>query len=338
MKAMVLSKCAPIEERPLSYQEVPCPIPSRGEVLVRIHACGVCRTDLHLVEGELHNPTLPIIPGHQGVGEVVALGDGCQHLHEGDRVGIAWLRHTCQHCNFCKAGHENLCDASLYTGYQVSGAYAEYAVVPEDYAYRIPKSFSDVEATPLLCAGIIGYRAFKRACVPPQGRLGLFGFGSSAHVTAQVAQYYGCEIYVATRDVRHQDLARKMGAVWVGDADAPLPRPVDSVIIFAPAGELVPTALRSLRKGGTVALAGITMSDIPSMDYDSCLFHEKQLLSVESNTREDGHELLKLAETIPIKPHISVFGLQEANEVLLKLKNDAINGSAVLIVRESEGH
>jgi propanol-preferring alcohol dehydrogenase len=328
MKAMVLHQIAPIETAPLKLEEVPIPESQVDEILVKVGACGVCRTDLHVIEGDLKREKLPIIPGHQVVGKVVKEGN---KFKKGDRIGIAWLRHTCQSCFYCEHGKENLCESSRYTGYHRDGGYAEYAVVPEEYAYHIPEGFSDAEATPLLCGGIVGYRAYKRADVPLGGKLGIYGFGSSAHIIFQIAKYQGCEVFVATRDPRHQAFAKEMGADWVGAGDSILPTPVDSIIIFAPAGNLVPIALRSLKPGGIVVNAGIHMSNIPQMSYEDCLFHEKQLRSVESNTRIDGQEFLALAEEIPIKPHITLFPLEKANEALLKVKQNAIQGTAVLI-------
>jgi propanol-preferring alcohol dehydrogenase len=335
MKAMVLGRIAPIEERPLELRDVPDPVPGRGEIRVRVLACGVCRTDLHVIEGDLPAPDLPRVPGHQVVGVVEASGPDCSRFEAGDRVGIAWLRETCGTCEFCRAGQENLCESSLYTGYHADGGFAELAIVREDFAYRVPDAFGDVEATPLLCAGIIGYRSLKRARLPDGGRLGLFGFGSSAHIVIQVARHRGSDVYVATRGESHRALARELGAVWTGGAYDPIPTPVHSAIVFAPAGEIVPIALRSLRKGGTVSLAGIHMSPIPSMEYEPCLFHEKTLQSVEANTREDGRELLREAAEIPVRASTTVFPLEEANEALVRLKHDGIDGSAVLRVADA---
>jgi propanol-preferring alcohol dehydrogenase len=330
MRAMVLSRIAPIEERPLELRELPDPRPGPGELLVGVRACGVCRTDLHVIEGDLPAPDLPLVPGHQVVGVVEASGEGCSRFQVGDRVGIAWLRETCGSCEFCLAAQENLCEASRYTGYHADGGFAEKAVVREDFAYGIPDAFSDVDATPLLCAGIIGYRSLRRALLPEGGRLGLFGFGSSAHIVIQIARHRGSDVYVATRGESHRALARELGAVWTGGALEPIPTPVHSAIVFAPAGEIVPVALRSLRRGGTVSLAGIHMSPIPEMEYAPCLFHEKTLQSVEANTREDGRELLREAAAIPVRASTHVFALEEANEALVQLKHDGIDGTAVL--------
>jgi propanol-preferring alcohol dehydrogenase len=332
MRAMVLPRSASIEEAPLELRDLPDPEPGPGEILVRVRACAICRTDLHVIEGDLREARIPIIPGHQVVGVVERCGEGC-HVHEpGDRVGIAWLRGTCGQCEHCTSGRENLCEGSRYTGYHEHGGYADLAVVREDFAYTIPESFSDVEATPLLCAGIIGYRALKRAQVPAGGRLALYGFGSSAHVVMQIARHRGHGVYVATRGKSHRALAERMGAQWVGGPHDIPPVPVQSAIVFAPAGEIVPPALRALDKGGTVALAGIHMSPVPEMDYESCLFHEKTLQSVEANTREDGRGLLREAAEIPIRPEVTTFPLEEANEALIRLARDGIDGTGVLVV------
>jgi propanol-preferring alcohol dehydrogenase len=332
MRAMVLNANAPIANAPLRWTEVADPEPSAGEIRLRVTSCAICRTDLHVIEGDLPSQRLPLIPGHQAVGIVDRLGPGCSRRAVGERVGIAWLRGTCGACPYCASGSENLCGASSYTGYHADGGYAELAVVPETFAYAIPETFSDLEAAPLLCAGIIGYRALRRAELPAGGRLGLYGFGSSAHVVLQIARHRGCEVYVATRGESHQALARRMGAAWVGGTfDAP-PVPLDAAIVFAPVGEIVPAALRSVRSGGTVALAGIYMSPVPSMDYGECLFHEKNLRSVEANTRADGEELLREAAAIPIRPHVTAFPLEQANDALLRLSQDRIDGTGVLVV------
>jgi propanol-preferring alcohol dehydrogenase len=275
---------------------------------------------------------LPITPGHQVVGVVDALGPGCARFAVGDRIGIAWLRETCGTCEFCKRGEENLCPRSRYTGWDVDGGYAELAVVPEAFAYPIPARFSDIEAAPLLCAGIIGYRALRRSRPPERGRVGIFGFGSSAHVTLQVAQARGCEVYVSTRGERHRRLAVELGATWVGGADELPPVALDSAILFAPAGNLVPGALRALRSGGTLALAGIHMSQVPALEYEPHLFHEKTITSVEANTRVDGNELLATAAAIPIHARCESFPFEEANRVLQLVKQDAVGGSAVLVL------
>jgi propanol-preferring alcohol dehydrogenase len=332
MKAMVLMANAPIEESPLHLENRDAPMPGTREIRVRVRACGICRTDLHVVEGDLPLLTSPVIPGHQIIGVVDQLGEGAGRFRTGDRVGIAWLRYTCGTCRYCRAGKENLCENSLYTGYHENGGFAEYAVVPEDFAYRIPAIFSDSEATPLLCAGIIGYRALKRSGLAPGQRLGIFGFGSSAHITAQIARSWGCEIYVSTRGESHQRLAQKFGAQWTGGLEDEMPVKVDSAIVFAPAGEVVPMALRSLGKGGILALAGIYMTDIPRMNYGENLFFEKELRSVTANTRTDGEELLEEASKIPIRPEIQEFRLEETNRALYLLKRDRISGTGVITI------
>ena len=332
MRAMTLRRTAPIEEMPLEEVELPDPEPGPGEIRVRVHVCAICRTDLHVIEGDLPERRLPIIPGHQVVGTVDRAGPGAERFAPGDRVGIAWLRETCGHCDYCRSGRENLCDGSRYTGYHEDGGYAELAVVREDFAYPIPDAFSDLEAAPLLCAGIIGYRALRRARVPDGGRLALYGFGSSAHVVIQIARHRGYEVYVATRGESHRAMAERMGASWVGGPHDLPPVPVESAIVFAPAGEIVPPALRALGKGGTVVLAGIHMTPLPPLDYEECLFHEKTLQSVEANTREDGRALLAEAAEIPIRPSVTTFRLDEANEALIRLENDGIDGTGVLVV------
>ncbi len=332
---MLVRHPAPIHSRPLEPAEVPAPVPGPGEILVRVRVCAICRTDLHVIEGELPPRRLPLIPGHQVVGLVEALGSGAARFRPGDRVGIAWLRQTCGTCAFCRSGSENLCEASRYTGYHADGGYAELAVVPEAFAYAIPAAFGDLDAAPLLCAGIIGYRALRRSEVPHGGRLGLYGFGSSAHVVLQIARHRGSEAFVATRGEGHRALARRLGAAWVGETASPMPVALDAAIVFAPAGELVPVALRAVRKGGRVVLAGIYMTPVPAMAYGEHLFHEKSLTSVEANTRADGEDLLREAAEIPIRPAVTPFPLAEANEALIRLKEDRIDGTGVLLVGES---
>lgn len=330
MKAMLLRRHAPMAGRPLEAVDLPTPEPAPGELLLRVSICAVCRTDLHVIEGDLPTAKLPIVPGHQIVGTVEKLGEACTRFKPGDRVGVAWLRHTCGECDFCRRGNENLCRASLYTGYHADGGYAEQAVVPEAYAYAIPDAFEDEHAAPLLCAGIIGYRALSRSALPRGGRLGLFGFGSSAHVVLQIALHRGSEVFVSTRGESHRDLARRMGASWVGETFDQPPVALDSAIVFAPAGPVVPAALRAVGPGGTVSLAGIHMTPIPEMDYESCLFHEKNLCSVEANTRADGEALLKEAAEVPIRPEVTLFPLEQANDVLVDLKNDRVDGTGLL--------
>lgn len=330
MKAMVLHHTSDISTDPLQLQDRPAPVPKEDQVLVKIHVCGVCRTDLHVVEGELPDVALPLIPGHQAVGTVVQAGSKVSEIKEGDRVGIAWLQGTCGRCEFCTSGRENLCLQASFTGYQVDGGYAEYAVVPARFAYPIPSIFSDEEAAPLLCAGIIGYRALRLSGIKPGQRLGLYGFGASAHIAIQIARYWGCQVYVNSLKREHQELARQLGAVWVGGATEMPPDKLHGSIIFAPAGELVPPALRALDRGGTVALAGIHMSPIPSLDYDRDVFGERVIRSVTANTRQDGVDLLREAAAIPIKPHTVRFPLEEANQALQELKAGSFQGAAVL--------
>lgn len=331
MKAMVLRNPAPVESRPLELRESAIPEPGANEILVRVRACAVCRTDLHVVEGELPPVQEEIIPGHQIAGEVVASGPGAQRWKVGDRVGIAWLRLTCGSCHWCLQGKENLCPNARFTGYHEPGGYAEFTVVREDFAYPLPAALDDATATPLLCAGIIGYRALLRAEVTPGCRLGLYGFGSSAHIAIQVARYWGCRVFVMTRGERHQQLARELGAEWVGGASAEPPEKLDSAILFAPVGELVPVALAALDRGGTLATAGIYLTDIPMLRYGEHLFYERNLRSVTANTRRDGEELLALAAQIPLRPHTQCFPLEQANEVLLRLKRDGLQGTGVLL-------
>lgn len=333
MRAMLLEKCAPIEHAPLKWTELPDPEPGPGQVRVKVLTCGICRTDLHVIEGELPFPGRPVVPGHQVVGIVDRKGPGSNRFEPGQRIGIAWLRHTCGVCGYCKTGRENLCEKALFTGYHAPGGYAEYAVVDEDFAYPIPDTFSDAEAPPLLCAGIIGYRSLKRSELRPGQSLAIYGFGSSAHIVLQIALHLGCKVYVCTRGEKHRELALRMGAHWAGARAEELPAETDSAIIFAPAGELVPQALERLRKGGTLALAGIYMSSIPEMDYQRHLFYEKNIRSVTANTREDGIELLRTAAQIPIKPKVEIFPLREANTALLKLKRDKIEGSGILEIQ-----
>jgi propanol-preferring alcohol dehydrogenase len=332
MKAMILEQIGPIQSSPLRLADCPIPEPQAAQVRLKVHCCALCRTDLHVIEGDLPQQRLPIIPGHQVVGTVDALGPDCRRLSLGQRVGVAWLRHTCGHCRYCTSGRENLCAQARFTGYHEHGGYAEYALVAEDFAYPIPDAFDDLEAAPLLCAGIIGYRALERSRLPAGGRLALYGFGSSAHVVIQIAQHRGADVYVVTRGENHRQLARQMGAVWVGERAEEMPANVDSAIIFAPAGELVPPALAALDKGGTLALAGIHMSPVPEMDYDRYLFYERDLRSVTCNTRQDGLELLAEAAAIPIRPHTTTYPMAEANRALQELKRDQIAGTGILVM------
>jgi alcohol dehydrogenase, propanol-preferring len=328
---MALARQQPIATAPLRLEERPVPAPEDDEVLVRVHACGVCRTDLHVVEGDLPLVRSPIVPGHQVVGVVERVGAAARRFRPGDRVGIAWLRRTCGVCAFCRSGRENLCVRPEFTGYHADGGFADYARVPEAFAYAIPPVFGDAEAAPLLCAGIIGYRALKLAEVPAGGRLGIYGFGSSAHVTLPVARARGCEVYVCTREASHRELAARLGATWTGGLDEPMPAPMDGTIVFAPVGDLVPRALRGLAAGGTVTLAGIYMSTIPALDYERDLFHERRLRSVTANTRADGVELLAEAARIPLRPTVTTFPLEAASEALQQLSRGAFAGSGVLL-------
>jgi alcohol dehydrogenase, propanol-preferring len=327
---MVLSGTGDLSGNRLELRECATPTPEAGQVLVKIHVCGVCRTDLHVVEGELPGVTLPLIPGHEAVGTVAQVGQGVRDVREGDRVGIAWLQGTCDRCEFCTSGRENLCEAARFTGYRVDGGYAEYAVVPARFAYPIPPIFSNEEAAPLLCAGIIGYRALRLSGIKPGQRLGLYGFGASAHIAIQIARHWNCEVYVSSLKAGHQELARQLGAVWVGGSSDMPPDKLHGSIMFAPAGELVPAALRALERGGTLALAGIHMSPIPSLDYDRELFGERVIRSVTANTRQDGLDLLREAAAIPIKPHTVRFPLEQANRALQELKAGSFQGAAVL--------
>ena len=311
------------------------PVPSAGQVLVRVSACGMCRTDLHVVEGELSPRKSPLIPGNQVVGVIEQRGEGARRFRVGDRVGIAWLHETDGVCEYCRAGQENLCEHATFTGYVVDGGYAEYALAPEAFVYPIPESFSDLDAAPLLCAGIIGFRALRLSGIGPGGRLGFYGFGAAAHVAIQVARHWGVEVYAFTRDAAHQRLALDLGAAWAGSGKANghgPPTLLDSAIIFAPAGELVPAALKVLRKGGTLVLAGIHMSTIPAMDYD-LLYWERVIRSVANNTRQDGEDFLRVAAEIPVRTQVRVFPLAEANRALNALKNDEVRGAAVIQVR-----
>lgn len=332
MRAMVLKHPAPVETAPLELRNVAVPEPAANEIRLRVEACGICRTDLHVVEGELAPQLEGVIPGHQVVGTVESCGSLARRFRVGERVGVAWLRSTCGECRYCRAGSENLCPQARFTGYHAHGGYAEYAVVREDFAYAVPSNLSAAEITPLLCAGIIGYRALRQAEVQPGCRVGLYGFGSSAHIAIQVARHWGCTVYVMTRGEGHQQLARDMGAAWAGTADASPPDKLDSAILFAPAGELVLPALEALEQGGTLAVAGIYLSDIPALNYEHHLFHEKTLRSVTANTRQDGEDLLRVAAEIPIHPRTTTFPLADANRALQQLKSDGIQGSGVLLL------
>lgn len=332
MKACLLRSPAPIEKNPLEFTDVPIPEPRKGEVLVHVSVCGVCRTDLHVVEGELPPRKSPVIPGHQVVGTIEKLGPGATRRRVGARVGIPWLHSTDQTCEYCRAGMENLCDHPTFTGYTVDGGYAEYAVAPEDFVYALPDPFSDLQAAPLLCAGIIGFRCLRLSGVKSGSKLAFYGFGAAAHVAIQVARHWGVEVYAATRGVKHQQLARELGAVWVGEAADEPPAKLDAGIVFAPAGELVPPALKALKKGGVLVLGGIHMSPIPSFDYD-LLYQERMIRSVANNTRHDGEDFLRIAAEIPVRSQTQIYPLREANRALNDLKSDRVNGAAVLNCR-----
>jgi len=320
MKAMVLSSPRSIEEGPLQFAELPPPKPQPGEILLRVRACGICHTDLHIVEGEVR-AKLPLIPGHQIVG-----------LEEstGRRLGIAWLHRSCGQCPYCRSGRENLCDHAQFTGLHVHGGYAEYAVVPTDFAVPIPDPFTDAAAAPLLCAGIIGYRALRLSGIQPRQRLGLYGFGASAHIAIQIARHWDCEVTVATRSYEHQQLARELGAEWVGRSEDVPRESLDAAIIFAPAGRLVSEALAALRKGGTLALAGIYMTPIPELPYER-LYQERVLRSVANATRDDARELMRLASEIPLRTETQTFSLADANHALLALKHSRLRAAGVLL-------
>jgi propanol-preferring alcohol dehydrogenase len=309
--------------------ELPKPKPAAGEVLVRVHACGVCRTDLHVVEGELAPKKSPVVPGHQVVGVVEANGAHASRFQPGARVGIPWLHQTDGVCEYCRSARENLCERAVFTGWMVDGGYAEYVVAPEDFVYALPEGFSDLHVAPLLCAGIIGFRTLRLSGVQPGGRLAIYGFGAAAHVAIQVARSWNIAVYAMSRDPRHRKLALDLGAVWAGGSDDTPPEKLDAAMIFAPAGELVAPALRTLKRGGTVVIGGIHMSPIPPLDYD-LLYDERVIRSVANNTRQDGEDFLRIAADIPIHTEVREFALEQANEALNALKNDAIRGAAVL--------
>lgn len=327
---MLLRAPAPIASRPLALVERVVPEPGPGEVRVRVEACGVCRTDLHVVEGELAPQRAEVVPGHQIVGRVDACGAGVREPRLGDRVGIAWLRRSCGACRFCARGDENLCLAPRFTGWHDDGGFAEFAVAPAAFVHPLDPRLAARDVAPLLCAGIIGWRAFTRSRVHPGGRLGLFGFGASAHIVIQIARHHGCEVFAFSRAPEHAAFARALGAAWAGGSFETPPAPLDAAIVFAPAGELVPVALERLDRGGTLALAGIHMSDVPALDYQRHLFQERTLTSVTANTRADARALLALAAEIPIRTATTPYPLERANEALLDLAEDRLRGAAVL--------
>lgn len=325
MLAMILEQPG----KPLRSADIPVPEPGPDQVLIRIHACGVCRTDLHIVDGELAEPKLPLIPGHQIVGTVVAMGENVKRFKEGDRVGVPWLGSTCNVCRFCSSGRENLCDKARFTGYQLNGGFAEYTVADYRFCFPIPEGYPDLQAAPLLCAGLIGYRSLVMA--GDAERLGIYGFGSAAHIVVQVARHQGRKVFAFTRpgDSEAQRFARDMGAVWAGSSHEPPPEELDAAIIFAPDGTLVPAALRAVAKGGVVVCGGIHMSDIPSFPYE-ILWGERVVRSVANLTRRDGEEFLALAPQIPVQTEVQPFPLREANEALNFLRDGKIRGAAVL--------
>ncbi len=333
MLAALLRAPNSIEANPLILADIPKPSPREHEIRLQVHCCGICHTDLHTVEGEIPLPKLPIVPGHQIVGVVDALGHEAKRFKEGDRVGIAWLHHTCGSCRYCRDGNENLCDRAEFTGLHADGGYAQWTTVHEAFAYSLPSAFPDRQAAPLLCAGVIGHRALRLSEIRRGERLGLYGFGASAHIVIQIARHWDCEVYVFTRSPEHQKHAKALGAVWVGRAEDSPPERLQSTIIFAPAGGLVLDALRVLDKGGTVALAGITMTSIPEIDYAK-LYHERKIRSVANATRRDAEEFLALAAEIPVRTEVEIFSLSQINYALQKLKRSEIRGAGVVEMGE----
>lgn len=337
MHAWWVENPGPISTNPLKGGDRPDPVPGPGEILLKVRVCGVCRTDLHLAEGDLPPRAPRIIPGHEVVGEVAGIGESSTRFRIGERVGAAWLGGTCGSCRFCLKNQENLCLTPRFNGWDRDGGYAELMVVHEDYAYPIPEVFTDEQAAPLPCAGIIGYRALRRANVPKGGRLGIYGFGGSAHLAAQIALFEGAEVYVMTRSEEARQLALALGATFAGGARETPPEALDSAILFAPVGDLVPVALRALERGGTLAIAGIHLSDIPPLHYAEELFYERQVRSVTANTRQDGREFMETASKIPLRPSTTAYPLTEANKALLDLAEDRITGAAVLQIGNGKG-
>ncbi len=329
MKAQVCREPGPIASNPLILEDVKRPVISPRDLLVRVLTCGVCHTDLHVVEGELPNTKFPIIPGHQVVGEIVEMGQRVKKFSKGDRVGVFWLHGADGTCSFCQLGQENLCDRAIFTGYTTDGGYAEYISVPAEFALNLPADFSDVDAAPLLCAGSVGFRALRLADVQFGDRLGLYGYGASGHLVIQVARYWGCQVYVFTRSAEHQRLAKEAGATWVGQATDQPPQKLDKAILFAPAGGLVPQALGHLRKGGTLCINAIRMTDLPAMPY-SLLWGERIIRTVANANRDESEDFLRLAHQIPIKVKTQVYSLEQANLALNLLKRGEIQGAAVL--------
>lgn len=332
MAAWVITDPGPVVTEPLRLVELPVPTPAADELLVKVEVCGVCRTDLHLAEGDLAPRGRDVVPGHEVVGRVVAVGDGIAGSRIGDRVGIAWLRATCGSCPACTRGAENLCRNSRYTGWDASGGYAEYAVVPAAYAYDLPVGYSCVELAPLLCAGIIGFRALRRSELPPRGRLGIYGFGASAHLAAQIAMAEGATVHVMTRSPAARELALALGAASAQGAADPPPEPLDAAILFAPAGELVPAALEALDDAGTLAIAGIHLSDIPALNYQRHLFRERQVRSVTANTRQDGRDFLAAAGRHGLRVTTTPYAFEDAATALQDLAADRVDGAAVLVM------
>ena len=329
MRAWAVHQLGPVDSHALQLITRENPAPGPGEIRIKVSACGVCRTDLHLLEGDLAPKRAGVIPGHEVVGTVDRVGDGARRFKPGERAGIAWLRYTCGRCRFCNRGDENLCPRARFTGWDDDGGYAEYAVVREDYAYRLPQGFDDEHAAPLLCSGIIGYRALRRSELPPGGRLGIYGFGGSAHIAAQVAVYEGARVHVMTRSERARNLALELGVATANDSHEP-PEQLDSAILFAPAGDLVPIALRSLDRGGTLAITGIHLTEIGHIDYEDHLFYERKIVSVTANTRRDGEEFLELAATIPVRVSVMGYELRHADAALKALAHGDLTGTAVL--------
>jgi propanol-preferring alcohol dehydrogenase len=332
MAAWQVREPGPIATGPLEFIRTAVPEPAPGELLVRVSVCAVCRTDLHVCEGDLPVHRERVVPGHEVVGEVSALGPAADGFGVGERVGIAWLRHTCGQCRYCLRGAENLCPQSTYTGWDADGGYAEYACVPADFAYRLPDGYPDTELAPLLCAGIIGFRALRRAELPPGGRLGVYGFGASAHLATQVALAEGATVHVLTRSPAARRLALELGAASAGAAaDAP-PEPLDAAILFAPAGELVPVALAGLDRGGILAIAGIHLTDVPALNYQRHLFYERTVRSVTANTRADGRDFLAFAGRHRLRVAVTPYPLDSADRALRDLAGDRVNGAAVLVI------
>ncbi len=329
---MLLEKQALLETKPLQLCELPTPEPSENQVRIKINVCGACRTDLHIVEGELPAHKMPVIIGHQIVGIIDKIGNAVKRWQAGNRVGVPWLYRTCGQCSFCRESRENLCDQPIFTGYDTDGGFAEYMVVDEDFAYLIPENYQDQEAAPLLCAGVIGYQAFKATKLEKPGRLGLFGFGSSAHILLQVARHLGHECFVVSRTERELNLAKDLGAVWTGSIDDTIGTELDAVIVFAPSGELMVKALSKIHKGGIVVSAGIYASTLPGFEY-SAIYPEKTLTSIAHTTRANVKEFLNIAGQFKIKIHINEYKLEQANQALLNIKNSSVSGSTVIKIR-----